>query len=160
MSLVLVPFPVSWFHSLSALLSVLLKQMPSKGNFWQKSWACILCSSALHYVGASRQESPTGSPSEAQLWLLQCPHGQWWQDPPVQWPGQPRHRLVLTTPSSNAALPSCHQCLPSAGLSHEGKESQIEKKEKKGNCFSVLYLARLYHYIMQVHFEQYRSGGG
>lgn len=133
MSLVHVPFPVSWFHSLSALLSVLLKQMPYKGNFWQKSWACILCSSALHYVGASRQESPTGSLSQGQLWLLQCPHGQWWQDAPVWLLGQPRQGLTLTTLPSNAALCPCFQCLPSAGFSHEGKESQTEKKKRKKN---------------------------
>lgn len=164
MSLVHMPFPVSWFHSLSPLLSVLLKQIPSKGNFWQKSWACILCSSALHYVGTSRQESPTRSPSQVQLWLLQgvpMVSGGRTLLSGAREAGQPWHGLLLTALSSNAALPSCRQCLPSAGFSDEGKESQIEKKKKKKrDCFSVFYLARLYHYIMQVHFKHYRSSGG
>lgn len=155
MSLVHVPFPVSWFHSLSTLLSVLLKQMPSKGNFLQKSWACILCSSALHYVGASRQESPTGSPSQAQLWLLQgvpMVSGDRTPCPAARGAG---------SPFQQCCFPFLCQCSPSAGLSDDGKESQIEKRrKKKRNCFSVLYLARLYHFIMQVHFKHYRSSGG
>lgn len=43
------------------------------------------------------------------------------------------------------------------------KRAKLKKKKKRKkiqNCFSVLYLARLYHYIMQVHFEHYRSNGG
>lgn len=152
MSLVHMPFPVSWFHILSALVSVLLKQMPSKGNFWQKSWACILCSSALHYVGTSRRESPTRSSSEARLWLWGCPHGQWWQDPPVLARTDAFQQCCFTF-----LLPVFAICRV---LGWGKRKPKWKKKKKKRNCFSVLYLARLYHYIMQVHFKHCRSSGG
>lgn len=147
MSLVYMPFPVSWFHSLSALLSVLLKRMPSKGNFWQKSWARILCSSALHYVGTSSRENPARSPSQAWLWLVpmspqsevshgpRCPHGPRWQDPPGQWLGEPWHALTLTALSSNLlyipATSVCHL----QGFQRKEKKAKLKKRKKNAELF-------------------------
>lgn len=149
MSLVYMPFPVSWFHSLSALLSVLLKQMPSKGNFWQKSWARILCSSALHYVGTSSRENPARGPSQAWLWLVpMSPQSEvsqvspWSQVTGSSWPVA-RGAMACSDadcPFQQPALHSCRQCLPSAGVSEEGKESQIEKKKKKRRTVLVSFI--------------------
>lgn len=152
MSLVYMPFPVSWFHSLPALLSVLLKRMPSKGNFWQKSWARILCSSALHYVGTSSRENPARSPRQAWLWLVpmspQSEVSPWSQVSPrsqvtrSSWPVA-RGAMACTDadcPFQQPALHSCRQCLPSAGVSEEGKESQIEKRKKKNGTVLVFFI--------------------
>lgn len=56
--------------------------------------------------------------------------------------------------------------LPAASVCHlqgfqmKEKKAKLKKEKKKRDCFSVFYLARLYHYIMQMHFKHYRSSGG
>ena len=164
MSLVCMPSPLSWFRSLSALTAVLLKQVSSKGNFWQKNRACILCSSALRYLGASRRESPPlaarGAYScgvcvafaAAALAALPCPlleplrRGARTSFAAVQ----PWCRLLPVALPSNTVLDSCRQCLPSAGFLDAEKESLKavgEKKEKRVVLVSfILRLARVYRF--------------
>lgn len=66
MSLVYMPFPVSWFHSLSALLSVLLKRILLK-EISNRRAEPAFCAPQPFIMWAQADER---APSQARLWLV------------------------------------------------------------------------------------------
>lgn len=65
----------------------------------------------------------------------------------------------LPFPATLLYLPAANVC-HLQGFQMKEKKAKLKEEKKKRDCFSVFYLARLYHYIMQVHFKHYRSSGG
>lgn len=173
------PSPVSWFHSLSALISVLLKQISSKGNFWQKNRACILCSSVLHYLGTSRHVSPARSTRRVQLWLLHSVPIFSFDSTRLSFAGAAQKWFVSQFNSHAATMhvvadsPFQQYCfrflLPVFAICRffrwRKRKPESWKKKKKGSCFSVLYLKtgqglQIYCYVMPMGFEHHRFSGG